>query len=221
MTNPFLDYALQYWAKGLCVLPLEPHSKRPAREITGWSGYASAPLAKNKQDEWLSRYPNRNIGLLTGSPIGKGEVLAAIDIDQDEFVAVAAAILGSGGVSKVGKKGRTDFMRCAKEVKSTKLSDSDTNGVIDVLIGNKMTVIPPSLHPDTGEPYRWLGPSLLEADFNGLPLLTANSLSLLKLVVGSPHARTLIGGQSTHDAGLALVAALVIQPGSSSREFPS
>ena len=177
-----------------CAYCRSTHSKRPAQEITGWQGYCNQPPSDSKRTDWLARYADRNIGLLTGSNIGSGEVLAAIDIDQNEFVAVTATILGSGGVSKIGRKGRTDFMRCAKELRSTKINDCDKAGVIDVLIGGKMTVVPPSIHPDTGTPYRWVGTSLLEADLASLPVLDERKLALLKYVVRSTHARTLVRG---------------------------
>lgn len=89
----FQTHAPLYWAKGLSVIPLEPKSKRPAQEISGWSGYCNQPPHPDKQREWLARYPDRNIGLLTGSEIGNGERLGAIDVDQDEFVRVTEVVL--------------------------------------------------------------------------------------------------------------------------------
>jgi hypothetical protein len=41
--RPFGDFAPSYWNKGLSVIPLEPESKRPARQILGWQGYVNGP----------------------------------------------------------------------------------------------------------------------------------------------------------------------------------
>jgi hypothetical protein len=91
--GPFGTDAPKYWALGLSVVPLQPGSKRPAQEIPGWPGYVNGPPNQMKQEEWLARYPDRGIGLLTGCPLPSGERLGAIDVDQDEFVRLTEVIL--------------------------------------------------------------------------------------------------------------------------------
>jgi Bifunctional DNA primase/polymerase, N-terminal len=91
--GPFGTDAPKYWALGLSVVPLQPGSKRPAQEISGWQGYVNEPPSLTKQEEWLARYPDRGIGLLTGGPLPSGERLGAIDVDQDEFVRLTEVIL--------------------------------------------------------------------------------------------------------------------------------
>lgn len=201
--------APEYWDQGFRVLPLEPGTKRPAQEIKGWPGFASSQLSAGKRAELVNRYPNRGIGILTGTELPEGYRLGAIDIDQDRFVSVVQSILGTAQCAKRGKKGLTLFVRYNDELKSTKIADAAGGGAIDVLLGAKFSVLPPSIHPETGAPYIWVGASLLEADLALLPIIDSKTLRLLKVVVGSPHAQVLTSGVGTHDAGVALAAQLV------------
>ena len=43
--------------------------------------------------------------------------------------------------------------------------------VAECLFVKKLCVIPPTIHPDTGLPYRWIGAPLHEVDFNELPIV--------------------------------------------------
>ena len=198
-----------YWNRGFRVLPIESNEKRPAKEINGWQGYAAGQLASGKRDDWKMRYADRGIGLLTGTDIGGGYKLGAIDIDVDLFVNVTQVVLGSSRVAKRGKKGLTEFVRYNDDLKSTKIMDFEKAGVIDVLLSGKFTVLPPSIHPDLGLPYTWLDTPLLDADLAELPDFTRRKLDLLKRVIGSEHVLTIVAGVSTHDAGLAFAAQLV------------
>ena len=91
--RPFGDFAPSYWNKGLSVIPLEPESKRPARQILGWQGYVNGPPSLSKQQEWLSRYAGRGIGLLLSTAIATDDRLGAVDVDQDQFIKVVEVIL--------------------------------------------------------------------------------------------------------------------------------
>jgi hypothetical protein len=101
----FRTFAPLYWDRGFRVLPLEPGAKRPAQELKGWPGYTSSPLSADKRAEFVNRYPDRGLGILTGTGLSDGYRLGAIDIDQDAFVPVVQAILGATPCAKRGKKG--------------------------------------------------------------------------------------------------------------------
>ncbi len=198
-----------YWERGFCVLPLEAGEKRPAKELKGWQGYVSDPLGADKRAELTRRYAERGFGVLTGTELSNGYRLGAIDVDQDDFVPVVQAILGEGLCAKRGKKGLTIFVRFSDDLKSTKVIDASGGGAIDVLLGGKFCVLPPSIHPETQAPYIWIGDSLLDANLTLLPIVGRETIRLLKTAVGSPHSQVLISGSSTHDSGLALAAQLV------------
>ena len=134
-----------------------------------------------------------------------------MDVDDNGFVAVTRRVLGNCVSGKRGRKGATFFAVAPEDqaVKSTTLRDPAKAGKIDILANGRMTVIPPTTHPETIAPDHREGRPLLDCEPGELPVLDRRKLELLKLIVGSEHAATLIGGQGTHNAGVALTAALV------------
>jgi hypothetical protein len=90
-SKPFEDLAPEYWRRDWKVVPLETGTKRPA--IKGWQGLCNQIPSKATQRDWLAKYADRGIGLLTGTEIGTGQRLGAIDVDQDTFVKVVEIIL--------------------------------------------------------------------------------------------------------------------------------
>jgi Bifunctional DNA primase/polymerase, N-terminal len=137
--------------------------------------------------------------------------LGAVDVDDNSLVQVVKLTLGACPCAKRGKKGITYFIRVPKSsrVKSCKITNHAKIGVVDVLIGGRMTVLPPTNHPETNKPYVWIGSPLLDTDINDLPIVDDQKLALLKLVIGSEEAAILCTGEATHEAGLRLVAKLV------------
>lgn len=205
----FRTLAPLYWNRGFRVLPLEPRTKRPAQELKGWPGFASSPLSADKRAEFINRYPDRGLGILTGTGLSDGYRLGAIDVDQDALVAAVQVVLGSASCAKRGKKGLTIFVRYDEDLKSTKIVDASGGGAIDVLLGAKFSVLPPSIHPETGTPYAWVGSALLDIELAALPVIGRETLRLLRTVIGSPHAQVITSGTGTHDAGVAFAAQLV------------
>jgi len=63
-------------------------------------------------------------------------------------------------VKKAGAKGETRFYY-GPSIASQNWS-LDGNRVIEVIGPGRQTVLPPSIHPDTQQPYRWLTPDTLE-----------------------------------------------------------
>jgi hypothetical protein len=54
------------------------------------------------------------------------------------------------------------------------------NRVLDLLAHGRQTVVPPSIHPDIGQPYHWLGSETLETvPIDALPLLPDNIVEIL------------------------------------------
>lgn len=208
----FRNESANYWDRGLPVIPVE--GKAPI--LKGWQGQLGAIPAKEKQKQWQDDYVNKNIGLLTGFDLGSDNILTGIDVDDDRLLRFTLQFLGLNRAQrrtvlsgKKGKKGATIFARAAKAVKSTVIKGAAGLGNIDILAAGKMTVMPPSIHPDTQEPYEVVGEPLLEVDFADLPGIDEHQIKLMKVTLGSEHAITLIMGNGTHDAGVALVAALV------------
>jgi len=215
MSKIFADNAPKYWSRGFSVLPVKPGTKQPEPSIKGWQGYLASIPNEQKQQDWQAKFATSGIALLLGGNVGPDDVLVAIDIDDDRLVRVTEAVIGQPTAAKRGKKGVTFFVRMPHgtdskgKLKSTVFSGAGGLGNIDMLAGGKITVLPPSIHPDTGQPYVWLDRSLLDIELEKLPLVDKPTANLLKLVVGSDEAAILIDGQTTHDAGLVLTAKLV------------
>lgn len=209
--GPFAREAPLYWSKGYRVIPLTPGTKEPARGLTGWTGYASSIPSQAKQSDWIETFAHHGIGLLTGTPLGEENILVAIDIDDPRLTRVVEALLPETQCAKKAKKGPTIFARSSHRhnIKSTQLRNSEGEGKIDVLAAGRYTVMPDSIHPDTGRPYEWLSAPLYDLPANLLPLFEYRQFVILKTLIASSYIETILTGQSTHDAGVALVAQLV------------
>ncbi len=214
----FAEQAPLYWSKGLSVFFIEPGTKGPPRtaDAKSWPGYCNNLPGAAVQAEWTRRFPNHGIGLLCGLEVKPGYRIAGIDVDDDQLVKAVRAALGHCPSAKFGKKGMTFFVLAEAPLKSTTLKDASGAQKVDVLINGKLTVLPPTIHPETGATYTWVGKPLLELNVDELPLLTAARLELVKLVIGAEESLVLLGGESTHEAGLTLVAKLVSKGGTDS-----
>lgn len=212
----FKDTAPHFWRRKLPIVPVELGTKRPPLEMKGWQGNLASLPNEQKQTKLVEQYSNHGIGVLLGAPLDSGDALVALDVDDDRLTKLAVHLLGlkEAGAQAVlagkrGKKGMTIFARASKALKSTVIKGTGGLGNIDFLASGKMTVMPPSIHPETGKPYEVIGQSLLDVDFSDLPEITERQVKLLKAAIGSEHALVLIEGRATHDAGVALAAALI------------
>lgn len=205
--RPFGNNAAAYWEMGYSPLPLE--GKRPL--VKNWPAYCDNLPKYETRAEWLTSFPNAGIGLALGKELVEGYRLAGIDTDDERFVPLVEAVVGAEAPTKIGKKGKTFIVLVekAKSVKSTAFYTASGVQAIDMLISGKQTAIPPSVHPDTGEPYRWHGRPLLDYPLDQIPRLSWRRIALLKAIVASPEAEALTTGKSTHEPGLKLAAQLV------------
>lgn len=204
--------APEWWKRSLPVMPCDGKEAI----ISGWPGLLGGMPNDAKRTEWLEKYRRNNIGLLLGSPVDGDKVLVALDVDDDRLLKLVLQHLGLNRADrgaalsgKKGKKGATVFVLAPKLAKSTVIKGTGGLGNIDFLAAGKMTVMPPSIHPDTAKPYEVFGTPLLEVDLKSLPKVSDHHIKLLKAAVGSDHAIVLVEGQTTHDSGVALVATLV------------
>jgi hypothetical protein len=204
--------APMYWALGFPVVPV----KGKAPLVNGWTGLLGSQPNQAKQAELVRNHADAGIGLLLGFESSTGEIIIGVDVDDDRLLKYVLGLLGLNQPErrallsgKRGKKGGTIFVRAPKHLKSTIIKGTNGLGNVDVLAAGKMTVMPPSIHPDTGKPYEPLGSDLLEAGLADLPQFTEHHLNLMRVTTGSDHAAVLVSGKSTHDAGVSLVAVLV------------
>lgn len=174
MMGIFKEQAPQYRAAGFEPRPLKPGTK--ACKHKGWN-QPDSELPSGTMDDWLKNHPNDGIGLRLGTLLPDGTQLAALDIDDNRYVRAASFLLGDPPCGRIGKKGIAFFVRLrgttsqARSPFDVKLPDSSTVHVGELLGPGALIVIPPTIHPDTNQPYRWVGNSILDTDLNELPIL--------------------------------------------------
>jgi hypothetical protein len=137
-----------------------PEGKAPGVRFGGewqlahnWDKWCREQVSEHTARAW-----GRMIGTADDAGIGValGRGLICIDIDLEEAVDPLLAILPASPVQKKGRKGISLFYRGDTEkIRSKNFRTPERVGLVDLLAEGKQTVLPPSIHPDTGEPYYW------------------------------------------------------------------
>lgn len=190
----------KYRERGLSLIPIKNDSKRPdfqGREFgEAWEEYCVRLPTEEECYLWEETKAKR-YGLACGPASG----VLALDIDSDDPKIISACPYSP--VSKRGRKGETRFFRYDSRVPSCKIA-----GVIDVLGLGKQTVLPPTTHPETGEPYFWQTPDTLENfDICDLPTFGPEDLASLRTALEQGESAgkfgttgvDLVGGPWTND----------------------
>lgn len=144
----FANTAPLYWASGLQAIPLHRNSKRPVPN--NWSQYSETPVPPDQQSEWVASNPHGNIGLSLGRVSG----VSMIDIDTDDeklFKAITEVLPYSPWVRK-GKKGVMLAFKFSG-LKTFRIKNLNGETLVECLSTGTQCVLPPSIHPDTGQPY--------------------------------------------------------------------
>jgi hypothetical protein len=142
-----LDGALDAGAAGWHVHPCHPRTKAPLLP----HGHHDASADPDVIRGWWERWPNAMIGAAVPDPF------IAIDIDPRNGGSYEALEEAAGPLPETLTvwSGRNDggrhlyFARPAGPLTSTRLPEG-----VDLKASGYL-IIPPSLHPATGEPYRW------------------------------------------------------------------
>ncbi len=164
--SPLLDAVLELARRGWCVLPL--HGKTPI--VEDWPNFATTDEQVIRQC-W-SDHPDANVGVAHGAASGT----FALDVDGDkgertltEFERQLGALPETAEVAT----GREDGGRHLIFAHPKGAVITNKNGFapgLDCKSNGGQTVMPPSIHPDTGAAYRWLRHP---DELNGLPELPA------------------------------------------------
>lgn len=147
---------------GAAVHWLQPREKRPIAE--GWS---TAPKA-TRADLERQHIPGANIGIRPGEPsLTSAGYLHLIDLDvrkpeaETEAWAAAQRLVSNldelPTVQSGSGAGRHFYFFSDTPLRSEKLAKGD-GWEIELFGTGKQAVLPPSLHPVTGQPYRWIKP---------------------------------------------------------------
>lgn len=192
----FKDNAKAYWDKGFSAIPIDPKTKKGGY---GWNEFNKRIPNTEEQQRMLKSKPDFGLGIVCGP-----QNLVAIDFDYDqddweEIERVIKNIIPPSPVGKKGRKGWTYFYRFDSklitkninrkgEVVSEKTGEVKTKNfrVMDI-IDNRITVMPPTVHPNTKLPYVWLTEkTLLDINVDDLPLYTEEMSRKIKELVSNP-----------------------------------
>jgi putative DNA primase/helicase len=159
--NSLLKAALRYANRyGWRVFPLDGKEPR----IKG--GFRSATTDAKTIKDWWTRWPDANIGIACDSE--NGPIVIDLDEPKDEetsgFKFLKKLELPREGLvtrSAISRKGRMHLyflpMRDGTQLKRMirPFAYNNKKVAIDILGDGGYVVAPPSVHPDTGKPYRW------------------------------------------------------------------
>jgi hypothetical protein len=144
--NIFANTAPVLWEHGLPAIPL----RGKGAFTPGWNNYCTEFPDDALREQWLALHPAHNIGL----PLGPASGICMVDIDtEDEHLQrVIVDFLPSSPWVRIGKKGMAIAYRWTG-IGNFKLASSESGMICELLgLGNQL-VLPPSIHPDTGQPY--------------------------------------------------------------------
>lgn len=159
---------------GFPIIPIQPFSKVPGIfnssgqwvGYTGWTKHCDRGTTKYEVDLW-SRFPD-----YTGIGAACGYLIAPdIDIVQDHQLAhdveqLAYKMLGDTPASRIGMWPKKLLVyRTETPFKGIKKHPIE-------ILGHGQQFVVEGIHPETGQPYYWPGDSLLDMDFNELPVVT-------------------------------------------------
>ena len=181
MTSPYALVGEKLIDNGYSAIPIMPGTKRPGnyrmKEWWGtseWQRYCDRLPTEIEVELW-NAWPDAGVC----APLDHKLKVIDIDTDDPELMAAVLAVLPDSEVKKRGNKGFSAFYRGSPAIVSAPFSVGKTR-VVDLLAYGRQTVLPPTIHPDTGQPYHWLGNETLEnTDIESLPLLPDNVAELL------------------------------------------
>ena len=149
-----VDWALRYVGLGWRVVPIKPGTKRPPMDDWGEAASDDPEIVRN----WFTGlYRTHGVGVATGARSGMWvldvdpahggrETLAALIEQYGPLPETASVLTGGGG---------WHFYYLQPAGMRVPLSKGKLGPGIDVRGDGGQVVAPPTIHPDTGEPYRW------------------------------------------------------------------
>lgn len=171
----YAEFAPRYAERGIPTLPVTPGTK--SCDQKGWNQLAVSPDWEKRVTEWTRNLGHYGIGVALGFQTQPGLILACADIDRNSYINVGLTFfshLGGALVRKRGEKGTTIFFQAEEGMTNAVLSPEKSakqKAAVEVFTNRKLTVLPPSIHPGTKQPYQWESEAtLLDVDLTKLPI---------------------------------------------------
>ncbi len=151
----FATIAPRYWDAGYTVIPVGRPDDGKASAISSNGLVNQIPHASTKE-RLIRDFGDKGLGLLMGQEAAGGSRTLAIDVDDDRVARFVRYVIGGDAPAKFGAKGITVFALLPKGVKTGKNIVNQELGTKALVEFPAMTVLPPTVHPDAGKPYRWV-----------------------------------------------------------------
>ena len=176
--SAFAQAAANLLAMGFHPIPILPRDKAPGEVTRGewrlasdWQRFRDrAPTAIELG--FFNAWTGANVGVVMGSrvTVASQELqVIGVDIDTDDYDMLQSMerALPRSPVRKRGRKGFTAFYLAAPEFKTRRFAIGPQGAkkvIAEFLTGNatRQTVVPPSLHPETGTAYHYETAATLE-----------------------------------------------------------
>jgi hypothetical protein len=176
----FEDHAPRYFELGIPVIPLS--GKIPL--VSDWNVWSERAQTEEELDWLIQRYPRANIGAVMGL------WATAVDIDTDNEDVLRA--IPYSPFRRRGKKGSISLY------KPTDIPNrAGAEFPVEFLNHGRQIVLPPSIHPETGQPYLWVGEENL--DLSQLPTITLKQIQNIERVCMTANIRR--AARNTHRTG--------------------
>lgn len=142
----YKDNAPRYFEKGLPVIPLR--GKAPI--IQKWQRFNDTMPTPAEQKAMMDAYPDYNIGL----PLGAQSGCVALDIDSeiDAEVKLIDTLAPKSPWIRIGRKGKVLMFKYNGE-QTFRIKDATGRTICELLSSKVQVVLPPSIHPETHNPY--------------------------------------------------------------------
>ena len=165
LPTPFATVAQAVADQGYKVIPIMPDSKSPGtcsmgqwRPMLEWQQHRDKPLGQFDIKIW-GGWEDANIGVVLGNQVAEGWEVGALDFDTDDYslLELMESAVPESPVKKRGRRGFTGFYLMPHGTKGRRFKRGAAT-LCEILTGNgtRQTVIPPSIHPETGKPYEWM-----------------------------------------------------------------
>lgn len=145
--STFLESALDYLGRGWCVIPAR--GKKP---LIKWEEYITKLPTEQQVRSWWEEWPSANIALVTG----RVSNLVVVDVDPDRGGDPATVYEGwpTEFIARTGGGGAHLFYTYPEGVDRVPNQVGKTG--YDVRADGGYIIAPPSIHPDTRRPYRFI-----------------------------------------------------------------
>jgi len=163
--NIFKLWAPRYHEAGIPVIPLR--GKAPL--VNEWQAWSEKEQTLDELEWLIDHFPNANIGAVLG------RWACALDVDTDN-----TSVLRAAPYSPFRRHGATGMV--ALFAPNAMPNQPGTKYPVEFLNRGRQIVLPPSIHPDTGNPYVWNGEEDIVMNTGPLPTFTpANMEALYKM----------------------------------------